>query len=68
MQVLSKSLRWMGVHDSHAQRLRSKKQEARLSRVAQPDSDTLRSGDSFFSHDYGQTIVNLRVLGRIGLS
>jgi len=39
MQALSKSLRCIRVHDSHAQRLGSEKQEARLSRVA-TDSDT----------------------------
>jgi hypothetical protein len=39
MQALSKSLRGIRVHDSHAQRLGSKKQKARLSCVA-TDSDT----------------------------
>jgi hypothetical protein len=54
MQALSKSLRCIRVHDSHAQRLGSEKQEARLSRVAQRTATQLKA---ICVHD-GRTVVH----------
>jgi hypothetical protein len=54
MQALSKSLRCIRVHDSHAQRLGSEKEEARLSRVAQRTATQLKA---ICVHD-GRTVVH----------